>query len=167
VLVTVPPMIVARLAARDGIDVRVGLVLVMAFTLAACWFLPRRTIAGARTLRALRSADGHLPARGGDNDISVQALTPEQIGLAVALNGTLALLARWRVSPEKRVCSTAATGLRITVTPHYSRRTTPSAPPGRDQGSHAQTRRWLDIGHRVDTRLTINASIVSSPVISV
>ncbi|HEU5110383.1 MAG TPA: TIGR04222 domain-containing membrane protein, partial [Micromonosporaceae bacterium] len=98
VLVMVPPMIVARLAARDGIDVRIGLGLVMVFTLTACWFLPRRTIAGARTLRALRSAHQHLLAQGDDGHDGhsgghrVPVLTAEQVGLAVALTGTRALL---------------------------------------------------------------------------
>jgi hypothetical protein len=46
------------------VDVRPGLVLVMVLTVAACWFLPRRTLAGTGTLRALRSAHAPLLAPG-------------------------------------------------------------------------------------------------------
>ncbi|MFY1673518.1 TIGR04222 domain-containing membrane protein [Plantactinospora sp. WMMB334] len=88
VLVLALPMVIARLVAADLLGVQVGLVVVLAFVGIAGWFLPRRTLAGDRLLRAARrehplpvapsGARGTPPAGGGS------ARDP---GLMVALYG--------------------------------------------------------------------------------
>ncbi|MBE1485426.1 TIGR04222 domain-containing membrane protein [Plantactinospora soyae] len=80
-LVLVPPMLVTRLVAGDLVGVGTGLVMVLAFGGIASWFLPRRTVSGARLLRA---AHRQHPFPTGE-----RTLEP---GLAAALYGTEGLL---------------------------------------------------------------------------
>lgn len=85
VLVTLPPVLLAQLVALRAIGVIVGLAAALVFVGIAGWFLPRRTLAGARALRALRARHGDIVSR--------PALQPAEVGVAVALFGTPALLA--------------------------------------------------------------------------
>ncbi|BCB91156.1 hypothetical protein Psuf_084690 [Phytohabitans suffuscus] len=82
-LVVVPPWLLARLI--DVVSVRVGLLTSVALVAVACWFLPRRTLAGARALRHLRARHPEPTPDG--------VPTPAGIGPAVALYGTAALAA--------------------------------------------------------------------------
>jgi uncharacterized protein (TIGR04222 family) len=82
-LVVLPPYLLARLI--DVIGVHVGLATTVALVAVACWFLPRRTLAGARALRHLRAL--HPEPVGQDS------AAPSRVGPAVALYGTPALLA--------------------------------------------------------------------------
>ncbi|MET8367622.1 TIGR04222 domain-containing membrane protein [Micromonospora sp. NPDC005194] len=84
-LVALPPALLARLVALNAVDVTEGLVAVVVLVGIAVWFLPRRTVAGAQALAAARVRYGDLVER--------SQLEPVEVGLAVALFGTPALLA--------------------------------------------------------------------------
>ncbi|MBF9130212.1 TIGR04222 domain-containing membrane protein [Plantactinospora sp. S1510] len=81
-LVLVPPTLVGRLVAGDLVGIGTGLVMVLAFGGIASWFLPRRTVSGARLLRAARRR--HPFPVGGE-----PKLDP---GLAAALYGAEGML---------------------------------------------------------------------------
>lgn len=83
VLVVVPPWLLGRLI--DVVGAPVGLATTVALAAVACWFLPRRTLAGARALRHLRA---QYPEPTGP-----AAATPGALGPAVALYGTPVLVA--------------------------------------------------------------------------
>jgi uncharacterized protein (TIGR04222 family) len=82
-LLAVPGIVCARLVAAEAIDPTTGVFVALAGVVAAGWFLPRRTLAGALRLRRLRAEHA---------DVAV-ATTPELVGMAVALFGNAALLA--------------------------------------------------------------------------
>ncbi|MDG4825651.1 TIGR04222 domain-containing membrane protein [Asanoa sp. WMMD1127] len=89
-LTVVPGWLVARLAGRGVVSPTVAVWLVAGGAVAACFFLPRRRLAGARELRRLRAAHAGLID-------AEENLSPEQQGLAVALFGDAALL---RIMPR-------------------------------------------------------------------
>ncbi|WP_345074345.1 TIGR04222 domain-containing membrane protein [Phytohabitans flavus] len=82
-LVVVPPWLLGRLI--EVVSVHIGLLTSVVLVAVACWFLPRRTLAGARALRQLQA---RYPAPT-DSD----RVTPDGIGPAVALYGPAALVA--------------------------------------------------------------------------
>jgi uncharacterized protein (TIGR04222 family) len=81
-LAVLPPFVLARLI--DVIGAPIGLAASVVLVGAACWFLPRRTVAGARALRQLRALHPEPAGPGG---------TLAKLGPAVALYGADALLA--------------------------------------------------------------------------
>ncbi|WP_173052756.1 TIGR04222 domain-containing membrane protein [Phytohabitans houttuyneae] len=80
-LAVVPPYVLARLI--DVIGAPIGLAATVVLVGVACWFLPRRTLAGARALRHLRDLHPEPTSPGGSAD---------RLGPAVALYGNAALL---------------------------------------------------------------------------
>ncbi|BCB76283.1 hypothetical protein GCM10022251_25130 [Phytohabitans flavus] len=92
-LAVVSGVATARLVSFDVLPPATGVLAVVVCAAAGVWFLPRRTIAGARTLRRLRgeyAADvADLEARTAD----VEAWSPVRVGAVVALYGDAALLA--------------------------------------------------------------------------
>ncbi|HEX5596697.1 MAG TPA: TIGR04222 domain-containing membrane protein [Micromonosporaceae bacterium] len=84
-LVIVMPLLIARLAALQVISIPVGLVATVVLVGVAVWFLPRRTVGGARLLRTLRLRYAELAER--------PATAPAEVGLAVGLFGASALVA--------------------------------------------------------------------------
>lgn len=82
-LVALPPLFLARLVALQVLGARESLVAVLLFMGAAVWFLPRRTVAGTRTLSSARERFNGPTER--------SQLGPDEAGLAVGLFGTTAL----------------------------------------------------------------------------
>jgi uncharacterized protein (TIGR04222 family) len=91
-LVTVPGVAVARLVALQVVPPGPGAVAVLAGVLAAGWFLPRRTVAGARLLRRLRAEHPGVTAAAETSRAGLPPRSPKAVGLAVALFGDAALL---------------------------------------------------------------------------
>lgn len=88
VSVTLPAVVLAWLVALDAVPAWAAPLVVLALSPVGSAFAFRRTIVGARTLRALRAqyASGR---QAGDRQ---SALTPQDVGMAVALFGDAALL---------------------------------------------------------------------------
>ncbi|SCL13523.1 TIGR04222 domain-containing protein [Micromonospora rhizosphaerae] len=84
-LVVLPPVLLAKLVALRAVGVTEGLVAVVVLVGIAVWLRPRRTVAGTRALAAGRVRYGDLVER--------SQLEPVEVGLAVALFGTPAILA--------------------------------------------------------------------------
>jgi uncharacterized protein (TIGR04222 family) len=87
--VTLPSVLLARLVALGTVPAWAGVLVVVTLSCVGGAFVFRRTIIGARTLRQLRVRHADL-SRAGENQ---SALTPQDVGMAVALFGDAALLA--------------------------------------------------------------------------
>ncbi|MCW6006761.1 hypothetical protein K1W54_19550 [Micromonospora sp. CPCC 205371] len=92
-LAVVPGVLVARLVSLDVIVPQVGVAGVVAGAAVAVWFLPRRTVAGARLLRRLRVDHADLVAELESGRAQLDAWAPERVGVAVALYGDAAVVA--------------------------------------------------------------------------
>lgn len=86
-LIIFPAWALARLVGLGVIAAWTGLPVVVSLSCVACALAFRRTIAGARTLRALRVQYVDL----GRPVEDVSALAPHEVGMAVALFGNTAL----------------------------------------------------------------------------
>ena len=86
-LIMLPAGALARLVALNIVAAWTGVPVVVSLSCLGCAFAFRRTIAGARTLRALRARYAEL----GRPLVAASALTPYEVGMAVALFGNTAL----------------------------------------------------------------------------
>jgi uncharacterized protein (TIGR04222 family) len=91
VLVTAPPCFAAWLIS-PGLGSPVAVLVMTAAVGSATWFLPRRTVRGARTLRRLRSRHADLTAMI-NGAVPADGPQPQTVALAVALFGDAALRA--------------------------------------------------------------------------
>jgi uncharacterized protein (TIGR04222 family) len=91
VLVVVPGVVTARLTAIGVLDPSSGIAVVLAGVIIASWFFPRRTPRGSRMLRALRAEYRTIGEAIDANDGTATTMTPEALGMAVALFGHAAL----------------------------------------------------------------------------
>ncbi|MCW6005238.1 TIGR04222 domain-containing membrane protein [Micromonospora sp. CPCC 205371] len=92
-LAVLPGVLVARLVSLDVIVPQVGVLGVVACAAGAVWFLPRRTVAGARLLRRLRVDHADLVAEIESGRARLGAWAPERVGVVVALYGDAAVVA--------------------------------------------------------------------------
>ncbi|WP_238008567.1 TIGR04222 domain-containing membrane protein [Dactylosporangium sp. AC04546] len=91
VLVVVPGVAAARLTAMGALDPSAGIAVVLAGVIAAGWFFPRRTPRGSRMLQALRAQHRTVREAVDAGDGTATTMTPEALGMAVALSGDAAL----------------------------------------------------------------------------
>ncbi|MGN9909822.1 TIGR04222 domain-containing membrane protein [Phytohabitans sp. LJ34] len=98
-LAVVPGVVVARLVSLGAVPPAGGVFAVVACAAAAIWFLPRRTVAGARALRRLRDEYAADVAALESGAADVAEWSPRRVGAIVALYGDAALLA---IMPEAR-----------------------------------------------------------------
>lgn len=89
VSIAVPAMLLGRVVAFRTVPAWAAALVVVTLPCVGIMLAFRRTIVGARTLRALRVRYANLSRAGAKRS----ALTPEDVGLAVALFGNAALLA--------------------------------------------------------------------------
>jgi uncharacterized protein (TIGR04222 family) len=92
-LAVLPGVVAARLVSLDMIGPQVGVLGVVACAAVAVWFLPRRTVAGARLLRRLRVDHADLVAELESGRARLGGWAPERVGVAVALYGDAAVVA--------------------------------------------------------------------------
>ena len=91
VLLGMSPLVVGWLANRVGLTGPAPVLVLLAFVTLAGWFIPRRTAAGARALRAARRRYAHLAKIVDSGTGSGSGYPPEMVGIAVALFGNAAL----------------------------------------------------------------------------
>jgi uncharacterized protein (TIGR04222 family) len=91
-LAVVPGVAVARLVSFGAVPPAAGVLLVVVCAASAAWFLPRRTVAGARALRRLRGEHAAAVAEIESGAADVAMWSPQRVGAVVALYGDAALL---------------------------------------------------------------------------
>lgn len=92
VLAVLPGVVVARLVSLETVAPQAGMLGVAACAAAAVWFLPRRTVAGARALQRLRADHADLVTELESGQARPGMWAPERVGVAVALYGDAALM---------------------------------------------------------------------------
>jgi len=86
--ITVPALLLAQLLSSDIVTAPVGLPAALGLACLGCTFASRRTLAGRRTLRALRARYADLRGPG-----DPATMTPHETGMAAALFGDAAITA--------------------------------------------------------------------------